>query len=442
MEPARPPTGFAFGSYGRMIAAGDLRGGPGRDANIVAHGSRLDEGNYVELELRRDDYWNVTKTGTRLVATLAMASPMFQYTGNFDIQMAVRNLYLEARGFGGTDFSVWAGSRMYRGDDIYLLDYWPLDNLNTVGGGARYDFTPNTYLAAQYGISQPTTDFFIQSVSEPQPFNNPNAANVLVLNRQELEGSLKLSHIVRVGETGGVKGVLYTEVHQLPQGQYQLQAGQYETLPGDLGWVIGAQIGAFTGKRDTHVNLFVRYATGLAAYGDFTTPDQLAPDKTTNGAHELVVALGGNYETGVFGLMAGAYVRSFRNAAGSLNFEDVDEGIVALRPHLFFGDLGGIAVEGSFQMQQRGTLPVGADGSFGSGVLTPAEWRFGVIPFLSPAGRGDYARPQFRLIYTMTSRNQAARSLYPADDVFSLRSVEHFLGFGAEWWFNSSSYGG
>ena len=26
---------------------------------------------------------------------------------------------------------IWAGSRMYRGDDIYLLDFWPLDNLNT-----------------------------------------------------------------------------------------------------------------------------------------------------------------------------------------------------------------------------------------------------------------------------------------------------------------------
>src|SRR5262249_22233271 len=89
-EPPKPPTGFSFGSYGRMIAAGDLHGGPGRDADVVAHGARLDEGNYVELELRRDDYWNVTKTGTRLVATLAVASPVFHYTGNFDVQMAVR----------------------------------------------------------------------------------------------------------------------------------------------------------------------------------------------------------------------------------------------------------------------------------------------------------------------------------------------------------------
>ena len=438
----RSPTGFAFGSYGRMIAAGDLHGQPGRDANIVAHGSRLDEGNYVELELRRDDFWNVTKTGTRLVATLAIASPVFHYTGDFNIQMSVRNLYLEARGFGGSNLSVWAGSRMYRGDDIYLLDYWPLDNLNTLGGGARYDFSPRTYLAAQYGISQPTTDFFIQSVTRPRPFNDPGAANVLILNRQELEGSLKLSHIVRVGETGGVKGVLYTEAHQLPTGQIQVQPGRFETRPGDLGWVIGGQIGAFSGKRDAHVNLFVRYAGGLAAYGDFTTPDQLAPDKTTNGARELVVALGGNYEAGAFGLMGGAYLRSFRNASPSLDFNDVDEGIVALRPHLFFGELGGLALEGSFQMQQRGVIPSNADGSPGAGPLTPSLWRFGVVPFLSPAGRGDYARPQFRLIYVMTARNQAARALYPQDDVFSIRTTEHFLGFGAEWWFNSSSYGG
>ena len=42
----------------------------------------------------------------------------------------------------------------------------------------------------------------------------------------------------------------------------------------------------------------------------------------------------------------------------------------------------------------------------------------------------------------VTSRNDAARGLYPQDDVFSLHSIEHFLGLGAEWWFNSSSYGG
>lgn len=450
-RPEPPRTGFSFGSYGRMIAATDLKGRPGRDANIVAHGSRLDEGNYVELEMRRDDYFAVTKTATRLVATLAIASPVFHYNTDFDAKIAVRNLYIEGRNLGGTRLSVWAGSRMYRGDDIYLLNWWPLDNLNTMGGGARYDFTPDTSVALHAGAMQPNTGYFSQQVDRPMPLNQFGSAKVNILDRQKMIGSLKASHIFRVGETGGVKAAVYSEVHQLPQGQRETaQVGTYETLPADVGFVAGAQIGAFTGKRDTHVNLFFRYAGGLAAYGDFVTPDQLNADKTTAGAREISVALGANWEIGPFGLMLGGYVRSFRNASKGLDFGDVDEAVFALRPHFFFTELFGLALEGSVQAAQRGVLApdttTNADGTVSpvassGGPLNGRLIRFGVIPFLSPAGRGDYSRPQFRLIYLVTARNQGARALYPQDDVFSLRSLEHFLGFGAEWWFNSSSYG-
>lgn len=446
-EPPHAPTGFSFGSYGRMIAATDFRGRPGRDANIVAHGSRLDEGNYVELELRRDDYFAVTKTSTRLVATLAIASPVFHYDTDFNIKMAARNLYIEGLNLGGTHLSVWAGARMYRGDDIYLLNWWPLDNLNTMGGGARYDFTPDTFVALHFGAMQPSSNYFVQEVDRPAPLNQFGAAKVDVLDRQKLIGSLKASHIFRVGEKGGIKAVLYSEIHQLPQGQRETEkAGSFETLPADLGWVAGAQIGAFTGKRDTHINLFFRYAGGLAAYGDFATPDQLNVDKTTAGAREISVALGGNWEIGRFGLMAGGYLRSFRNASKPLDFGDVDEGTVVLRPAVFFTELFGLALEGSVQLQQRGVLSAAdaADNPSGpaaTGPLSARLFRFGVVPFLSPAGRGNYSRPQFRLIYLLTSRNQGAKALYPQDDVYSLRDLEHFFGFGAEWWFNSSSYG-
>jgi maltoporin len=448
-ELPRPLTGFSFGSYGRMIAATDFKGRPGRDADIVAHGSRLDEGNYVELELRRDDDWAVTRTSTRVVATLAVGTPLFHTTGQFDVKLAVRNLYLEARNVGGTNLSVWAGSRMYRGDDVYLLDWWPLDNLNTVGGGVHYDFGRDTYAALQFGTNQPANDFYVQQVFRPAPLDQIGAASVSVLNRQKLIGSLKLSHILRVGETGGVKGVVYGEVHQLPQGQRETKPEMFETLPGDLGGVVGAQIGAFTGKRDTHLNLFVRYARGLAAYGELSTPTQLAADKTTAGAHEILAAVGGNFEAGPFGLMLGGYVRSFRNASKGLDVDDVDEAIIALRPHVFFGELGGLAVEGSFQTQQRGVLapPDATTTTPGTtpqpaGPLAASVFRFGVIPFLSVAGRGDYSRPQLRLIYVVSARNEGAKALYPQDDVFHIHSIEHFFGFGAEWWFNSSSYGG
>ena len=441
-------TGFSFGSYGRMIAGTDFRGRPGADADFVAHGSRLDESNYVEIELRRDDYWEKTQSRTRVVATLAMANPIFHYTGDFDLKMAVRNLFIEERDLGIKRLSVWAGSRMYRGDDLYLLDFWPLDTLNTLGGGARYDFSESgrTSLALHAGVNQPNGSFFYQT-SQRSPSNNQfGAATVQILNRQKTLASLKFSHIVPVGK-GGLKGVLYGEVHALPAGQRETDPGVFEDVSAENGFVVGAQLGGFTGERDTHLNLFFRYAGGLAAYGEFAQPRQLSLDRTTDGARELLVAGGGNWEKGPFGLMAAAYLRSFRNASPALDYDDVDEGIVAIRPHLFFGEWGGLAVEGSFQAQQRGVLfaPAPAEGeakAAPSGPLMGTMWRVGVVPFLSPGGAGDYSRPHFRLIYVASFRDKGARAFYPKDDPFSLHDIEHFFGFGAEWWFNSSSYGG
>lgn len=442
-EPSK--SGFAFGSYGRMIAATDFKGRPGRDADIVLHGSRLDETNYVELELRREDYWPKTDSNTRVVATLAVGSPVFHYNGDFAVKMAVRNLFLESRDLLTKGLTIWAGSRMYRGDDIYLLDYWPLDNQNTMGAGVKYDIDKTTYFALHGGLSQPNQGFYNQSVERPLALDQFGSTNVTVLDRQRFTGTAKLSKIFPLSADGaGIKGVAYAEMHRLPQGQKEAHPGVFETLPADAGYVIGLQAGAFSGQRDTHVNLFLRYAQGIAAYGDFAAPTQLAPDRTTAGAHELVVALGGNYEYGPVGVMVGGYMRSFRNSSPDLDFNDVDEGIIAVRPHVFFGEAGGLAVEGSYQAQQRGVLlnevtgqPVDARGP-----LTARLVRFGFIPFLSPAGRGDYSRPHFRVIYAVTLRDDATQALYPKDDVFSLRKTEHFFGVGAEWWFNSSSYGG
>ena len=62
------------------------------------------------------------------------------------------------------------------------------------------------------------------------------------------------------------------------------------------------------------------------------------------------------------------------------------------------------------------------------------------MPFISPGGAGSYSRPHIRLMYMLTSRDAGARSMYTADDVFARRSVDHFIGLGAEWWFGSTSY--
>ena len=131
---ADPDVGFRFGSYGRVAAATDLRGGRPEPVAVVAHGPRVVEPSYLELELQ---YGFRARSGVlmRTVTTVAYDDQLFHDTGTFAAGPAIRNLYAEARWHGGSN--VWVGSRMARGDDLYLFDYWPLDDLNTVGAGGE-----------------------------------------------------------------------------------------------------------------------------------------------------------------------------------------------------------------------------------------------------------------------------------------------------------------
>jgi maltoporin len=440
----RPPDyadGFHFGSYGRVVAAGDARGRPGRDTDIVGRGSRFDESTYAELELRREDYWKQTGAYTRVVATVAFRHPIFHYNGEFDAAIALRNLYIEETDLGLEGLSFWAGSRMYRGDDIYVLDWWPLDNLNTIGGGAGYQFKGGTFIKVHAGVNQPQTRFYTQLVARPLPLNQPGAADVAILNRQQIITSYKLGHVFDVGTSGGgVKLVGYGETHHVREGQRELtgEFREFEAVPPDNGYVAGGELSLFTGERSTHLNVWVRHAWDLAAYGEFARPTQLAPNGTTKGARELIVALGGNYEVSFFGLMMGAYFRRYRNASPDLDLDDLNEGIVLVRPQFWFGNVAGTALEASYQAQQRAAFPGLEDDT--SGPLFASLWRVGVMPFWAPAGRGSYARPHIRAWYMVTIRDDGAQSLYAQDDVFGQRRVDHLIGFGAEWWFGSTSY--
>ncbi|MCA9621250.1 MAG: carbohydrate porin, partial [Myxococcales bacterium] len=422
-DPPADPTAhhgdFGFDSYGRLTAATDKSGRPGRDMDITAWGSRLDLDNYAEIELRRNDHWASVGADTRIVSTLAIGNPIFHYNQDFNAKLAVRNLFIEERNLGLEGLSVWAGSRMLRGDDIYLLNMWPLDNLNTLGGGVQYDAPSDTSVRAHFGVGQPNNPFYLQSVDRAQPLNQFGTQSVNLLDRQRLTGSLRAQQVLFFSDErkAGMKIVAYGEVHGVAAGQRETEVtNSFEDVPSDNGYVIGGQLGFFTGEDNTHVNLWGRYATGLAAYADFANPSGLGIDRRAAAAHELRVAISGNYEFGPVTVMAGGYLRSFRNASEDLDFEDVDEGIVIARPHVFFVDWAGLAVEGAFEIQQRGVLrqedPDVLDAAPGPQLARLG--RIGVIPFLSPAGRGSYSRPMIWFIYSVAFRNAGARALYPA----------------------------
>ena len=426
--------GFSFGSYGRVVVATDLRGHQGRQANIVSHGTRIDESTYAELEVHRDDDFGPVHT--RVVATLGILGPLFHETGQFSVNLAVRNLYLEERGAIHRDLTLWVGSRMYRGDDAYLLDWWPLDNLNTVGGGARFDAGEHVTVAAHFGINRLDNNYQYQSVSVI-PREGFGAAQVVLLDRPRFIGSLKATWWLN-GRTArsGLKISLYGEVHGLPEGiRRNPETNALEGLSSDNGFVAGAQIGLYSGQRNTYVNLWFRYGQGLGAYGDLNVPYTLTATQTSALARDVVLAAAGNWESGPFGILGAAYVRYFRDADPAVfSRNQLWEGTVVVRPTVWIGNHVGIAIEGSYQAVAMNML----DPVTGVGPRTGSLWRFGVIPFVTPAGRGNFTRPHLRLIYALTVRDDGARGMYAADDPFARNSVEHFLGVGCEWWFNSS----
>jgi maltoporin len=420
---------FEFGSYGRLGVGSDLTGRLGANANVVAHGPRLIEDGYAELELRREDTFGPVKS--RVVTTVAFFAPFFHFSGDVTQHIALRNLYAE-----GTlgDFSLWAGSRMYRGDDVYLLNFWPLDDLNTVGGGFGWKLGANTTLQGHVGMQR----LDLPSQSQAILSNNPlgfGTVSVARLDRPRMIESVKLLHEIKAG-AGGFKASLYGEGHQIGAGVMRnTSTGDESVLPADWGLVLGGQLSAWL-PDNRYLHFWVRHAIGLGVYDELTTPSSTANDKTTQGANSTRVALAGGWDTAHVGLLLGAYVDLVRDAGlSTVTAQKYDEGAFSVRGQWYATKYFGLAAEASYQRRVY-SLVDPATGALRSGGVT----QFGVMPYFSPLGQGLFNRPQLRLVYALSLRDAGARSFYAVDDVASQRGVEHYVGVSVEWWFNASTY--
>ncbi|MBI5525429.1 MAG: carbohydrate porin [Deltaproteobacteria bacterium] len=438
--PASDESGFTFGSYGRVQPATDLEGGTARQYNLVSHGSRLDQPMYAEIEFA----YRFPRPGGgprfTMVTTLAYDGELFHYTGVWNAQSAIRNLFLQADEVIWKPLTFWAGSRMYRGDDIYLLDFWPLDNLNTYGGGAGL-FFEDTHVEVHAGANRLDTDFQRQEIDVPARIYG--AEKVVWMDRQRLVLSARATHFFLRDESAGfgMKAKLHTEYHHLASGSRLGIRGindvtpDFKEYPADDGFLAGAQFGVWGFGRNSFANVFARYAIGLAAYDPLMVPYGLDNELKTARAREFLLGLSANYEIWLTGTMLGLYARRFNDADGSAyDNDDAWEFIVAMRPHLVIHKHFYLAFELSHQLSKTAGLSPVSNRN-----LDPAVTKLSVMPLVTVGG-GTYARPQLRLVYTASFVNDDAREMINAEDTRSQRSVQHFLGLGAEWWFNSSSY--
>jgi len=427
-------TEFLAGTYGRVQASTDLGGGGGDPVNVVSHPPRLELDPYLELDLG----WQLTlpdKARFRVMVTPAVSGPLFHYDGDWGDVFTLRNLYVEADQFAPTPLTVWAGSRMYRGDDLYLLDFWPMDQVNTVGGGARWT-PPQTEISVHVGMNRLSDrDWQYQEVVVPSD-DGVSGEKVVFLDRQRVIGSLRAGREFSLGDTT-LRARAYGEFHHLPAGQ-RLKDGAYEeegleNLPSDRGFLVGAQASAWGFLPDSSSHLWLKYATGLAAYGDLTVPtDGLALDLRSASAKTWMVATSTNLEFGPAGVMFGGYLAYQLDADGlAVDFDDRWEVIALVRPSVYIGEHVALSAELSHQhVRPNGLNPRGL------GFDRPDVTKISLLPGLQVA-KGGYSRPRIHAIYTVNFVDEEARRFFSEHDVRAQRPVQHYLGIGAEWWLNS-----
>ena len=377
--------------------------------------------------------------------TLAFDGTLFHDTGDFDAQPALRNVFLDAQLTKTT--SAWVGSRMYRGDDIYLFDYWPLDDLNTVGAGVMFRKTKGDSgtgdaleLAAHAGVNRLNNDFQFQEIAVPDP--EQGATTAVQLNRQRMVLSGTAAYLLagKKADAPSLKLKLHGEVHALPSGTRKRSDGSFEALPSDTGFLVGAEASVFGMSRDPqyrrHLNLFVRYAKGLAAFDELAPPTSFGPELKTDRANELTFGVSGNWDHKHGNVMLGVLSRRFIDADTTAT--DPDDGweyALDVRPQARLMREVFLGADVSYQARfPRGLNPNTQTAE------DPAVFQLAPMLVYSPMGPSSYDRPQIRLVYRAAHLNDAARDLFVPDDIRRSRTWTHFLGVQAEWWFNSSTY--
>ncbi|MCA9540572.1 MAG: carbohydrate porin [Myxococcales bacterium] len=432
---------FNFGGYGRVGFSYDGEGGQCHRSQVVPFGPRLTEGNYLELDFGYRPYTG-REAQVRTLVTLALGDQFFHYDGEWDTRMAIRQAFVEVEDLFGTGLFAWVGSRMWRGDDIYLLDFWPMDDLNTLGGAVGWK-QGKTELHLHWGVNrlgeqyqhqvfQGRVPFQAQMRDGPDPFFG--ATTFEVLDRQRTILAMRAEQ--RYGGDDGALGVkirLYGEFHYLPDGQRtdEQDLDLKLPLPDDRGWMLGVQVGLWNFGPRAHLNTWLRYASGLAAYDELAVPYGVNRDSRAVDADEVRIAVSGNYEMDAFAVMFGGYARLFWDAdVNEADFDDRQEAAFAVRPMLRLG-MFTPGVEASMQISRPNGLDPQTDRQDVARVTQLA-----LIPALTlDDDAGSYSRPQIRFIYAVSLLNQAALDRYSVRDPRSTEDVVHFVGVRAEWWF-------
>ena len=282
-------------------------------------------------------------------------------------------------------------------------------------------------LALHAGVNRLDNLYQFQTVPQPS-LSGATTIDQVTLDRERFIESAKLTYYL--GEHAKVS--LYAEAHQIGEGILTHPDRTTEKLPSDEGYLVGAQLGLWS--QSGFVNMFVRGATGLAAYGDLAVPFDVSADKRAADAREFLLATSAGFGGTRASVIVGAYLRYFRAAQpGDFSFGRYWEGIFAARPQLQLTPHFGAAAE--FSVQGRSSAALDPMTNLQA---SPSVLKLTAMPAVVTFAPGLFGRPQLRVVYTLSLLSDEARAQMSLVDTRLSQDAIHYLGVQVEWWFNSA----
>ncbi len=357
-------------------------------------------------------------------------------TGNPNgLTIALPEMYAEAKNVLTKDLNLWVGSRLYRGPDIYMADYWVFNDHSTQGFGAEYKGTRAMmgFVASTDTSSTVPPFFYINIKSGTQSLEIRN--RIMYILEQD----------IRLGE-GRLFSIL-GEYHRMgdPSTSLSDTSNLVLSAPADDGFVLGARYQHnLTQFRDGSFHqIGVRYGCGIANGGDggssrtwetFGAVNQEDFKFSKAYSWHIVDHFVVNVSERLTFNGYGVYNRS-KGAAKGRGVEETYFGrevfnfkqdfTAGLRMVNYISDLFHWQTEVHYSQRQDGEQ----------------DWyrmgKISLIPTLAlRKQRSIWSRPHLRFIYSMGIYNQKAREdLYsPFLQLVGSKKVGHFFGVRAEWW--------
>ncbi|MCA0933591.1 carbohydrate porin [Lutimonas saemankumensis] len=438
----------SIGSYGRAGVDWSFENGGsiGRRLNLNNMGSiggRLEEQDYLEVAPNfnfspKEGDETIIYAQIRLsVYTTGVASFANSTSSSIGgLGFSMPEIFVEARNIKGSDVSIWAGSRLYRGPDVHIADHFYFNDHSGAGFGVEFKKTRlSTVFVASTDTTSTLPPYFYLNIKTGTPSAELRQRVVMVAEQD-----------IDINENNAI--TLLGEFHRMADADGDVEndsIAEIYNFPSDYGFVIGAKHQHIIKKlKSGSFNDFsLRYGTGIANGGDgglsktwltYGAPDTIA--RNFQGAYSLalvnhtVLNFSDRYSLNGYVIFANSKGAADTNGLSKTYFgrEVYNRKIdftVGVRNQHYLSDYFHLLTEVNYSQRKDGENP------------WASMLKFSVAPVYVPTGQRDvWARPHIRFVASAARYNDfAMESLYsPYLEATGPKRWGYYFGVKVEWW--------